>query len=363
MSRYVIIGGGIAGLAFACAMKKQGHEVVVCDRDVAHHNNGHGFLVHPEALGVLEKLALAGNVSGMKYSKITRMALSDNRNRFMSETPLNGWVCMRRSEPVRILSESLGTEHILYKRTFKGFIKDDNRYNAAVFDEDKIIEGDFFIGADGSHSLTRQILFGDTNYSPTMVREILGCIRDSSITKKYAGTFRKFLSYNSGLAFGLIPCNEKELIWFMQFDAEKYWGNMDNEESIRNFMEKTLSEFPSEVQEIIRSSLSVPGYIWNTTDFEPLPSYHKLNVALIGDAAHLALPFTSSGVANALLDAECLSELLEIHSDFSSALNAFYEKRSPMMKNHLIKGRQIRESFLKGSSQGFSLPLIEEVRA
>jgi 2-polyprenyl-6-methoxyphenol hydroxylase-like FAD-dependent oxidoreductase len=38
--------------------------------------------------------------------------------------------------------------------------------------------------------------------------------------------------------------------------------------------------------------------------------FHEGNVVLIGDVAHLALPFTSAGTTNAILDAKALTEVL-----------------------------------------------------
>jgi thioredoxin reductase len=54
MSKTVIIGGGVAGLSLAIALGKKGRDVVVCEREGLSHSNGHAFLIHPEAMRVLE---------------------------------------------------------------------------------------------------------------------------------------------------------------------------------------------------------------------------------------------------------------------------------------------------------------------
>jgi len=54
MSKTVIIGGGVAGLSLAIALRKEGREVVVCEREERSYSNGHAFLIHPDAMRVLE---------------------------------------------------------------------------------------------------------------------------------------------------------------------------------------------------------------------------------------------------------------------------------------------------------------------
>ena len=90
-----------------------------------------------------------------------------------------------------------------------------------------------------------------------------------------------------------------------------------------------------------------------------LPSFHKSNVVLLGDAAHLALPFTSAGVGNALLDAACFSHELLSGKDFENACTEFYKLRAPIVGGHVLNGRKIRESFMRGSREGVLVPLVD----
>jgi 2-polyprenyl-6-methoxyphenol hydroxylase-like FAD-dependent oxidoreductase len=92
-----------------------------------------------------------------------------------------------------------------------------------------------------------------------------------------------------------------------------------------------------------------------------LPTFHKWNVLLIGDAAHVALPFTSAGVTNALLDVDCLVDLLQSDLSMEQVFHDFYKTRSLHVKGHIETGRQIRSSFLKGAGTEVKLPLIQDL--
>jgi len=115
------------------------------------------------------------------------------------------------------------------------------------------------------------------------------------------------------------------------------------------------------VQEVLTLNDFSNNYIWHSTDFDLLPTFHKNNVLLLGDAAHLALPFTSAGITNALVDAKCFSELLLAGKPFEEVCNNFYQLRATDLKEHVTLGRQIQEDFLNPTSENFKIPLIRNL--
>lgn len=124
-----------------------------------------------------------------------------------------------------------------------------------------------------------------------------------------------------------------------------------------------LENFPKEVKEVLDANNFENTYIWNTRDFDLLPSFSKDNIVLIGDAAHLALPFTSAGTTNAILDAKTLVDCLEEFKDYSSAFKRYYELRAESIKEHIAQGREVKKLFLDPlnySERNFLLPLVSE---
>jgi 2-polyprenyl-6-methoxyphenol hydroxylase-like FAD-dependent oxidoreductase len=174
--------------------------------------------------------------------------------------------------------------------------------------------------------------------------------------------FTKYLSRDKGLAIGFIPCNEEELIWFLQFDATLCTMDLSSPEAISEFCTTIVNEFPDEVRELMACESVMANYVWHTTDFEVLPTFHSRNVLLLGDAAHVALPFTSAGVTNALLDVDCFMKAISENPSFEYACKTVYLNRAPQVKNHVEIGRQIRSSFLQGSDQSVKLPIIQDLK-
>ena len=362
MKKTIIIGGGVAGLSLAIALRKKGREVMVCEREERTHSNGHAFLIHPEAMRVLNDIIETDPYHLMPGRKIDQLFLKNSDDELLDEVDLDGWICMKRCEAMAALASQLPEDVVRYGCQFSHFITQEDHVVAAAFKNGEIHYGDVFIGADGARSAVRSELFGPTNYTPVIVKEILGTIHNTALFERHPNHFTKYLSIDKGLAVGFIPCNDEELIWFMQFDVALQKSELDSPETIATFCKEVLKDFPSEVSEIMECNSVVANYIWNTTDFDMLPTFHRRNVLLIGDAAHLALPFTSAGVTNALLDVDCLMSLWDEEKEMEDMFRKFHMLRSPHIKGHVEMGRQIRASFLKGAGKEVRLPLIKDLK-
>ena len=141
------------------------------------------------------------------------------------------------------------------------------------------------------------------------VKEIVGFVDDPSNTK--LDEFIKVQSKDKGLSLGLIPLNDKQSVWYMQYDVKFENGiNLESPEEKKEFCRNLMADFPDFVGDIIEKNDFADSYIWKTRDFDSLSSFHKENIVLIGDAAHLTLPFTSAGNTLAILDALTLANKL-----------------------------------------------------
>jgi 2-polyprenyl-6-methoxyphenol hydroxylase-like FAD-dependent oxidoreductase len=189
-------------------------------------------------------------------------------------------------------------------RAFSHFIYDNEKVVAAQFSNGEIEYGDIFIGADGANSIARKEIFGEICFTKVEVKEIVGSVHNEELYKRYNDVFTKFQKEDKGLSFGLIPTAENQFVWFIQYDA--VLGNASNfsADELKTFCKDLTSEFPSLVTEVIEATNFSNSYIWNTRDFDLLPTFHKNNTVLVGDAAHVAVPFTSAGVTNAIIDAK-----------------------------------------------------------
>ncbi len=357
--KVVIIGGGIAGLALAGFLRETGIRISIHERNSELASNGHAFMVHPEAMKFLCRIGSLDPGKSMPGQLIDAYVLRSSDNEVLHHTSLQHWICMKRHDLVRYLSSFFLATELNYNRSFSHFLYEKSgKVVAAVFSNGQVEVGDVFIGADGANSKVRKAIFGDVEFTPTEVKEVVGVIRNAALAERYAGTFTKYMAANQGLSFGLIPCSAHELVWFMQYDVKLQQGQDESAAALEKMCNRLLGGFPAEVREVIGQNDFSSNYLWHAVDFDLLPSFHQQNVLLIGDAAHLALPFTSAGITNALVDASQLAELLAGKRCFNAIGSEFYSIRSSRLQAHIDFGREIKNNFLQGTDRSAIVPLI-----
>lgn len=361
--KIVIIGGGIAGLTFAILMQKKGHEVVINERYDAIPEFGNAFLVHPSGLNSLAEICnvdlTKDEFPGRSVHSFTLMSPQGDVMRSQDQLK---WRCMSRYELVNCMSKRIAPGSIRFSRTFSHFQFEGGRAVAAVFENGEVEYGDIFIGSDGGNSKVRTSIFGDTAFTAVEVQEILGISKNPAIATSNKGKFTKFQSTKRGLSFGFIPFSDEELIWFTQFDVSLQDTYHFGEGKIKDFLSRMLKKFPSTVNDLIETSGADQLYLWRTRDFNPLPQFHSHNIVLLGDAAHLALPFTSAGTTNAITDALELSQCLDTTDDMLEAFKMYHQNRIGMIANHINFGRKLKEAFLRPDlfvNSPVELPFIE----
>jgi 2-polyprenyl-6-methoxyphenol hydroxylase-like FAD-dependent oxidoreductase/predicted DsbA family dithiol-disulfide isomerase len=355
--KVVIIGGGIAGLTIASLMRRKKWDVVVCERSSEIFNRGHAFLMHSEGLSTIQDLGIPSK-NELKCEKINFFSLKNVNGREIKHVQLDAWYCIKRVDLIQYLYDLLPYEVVVEGREFSHFIYDEGKAIAAVFTNGQVEYGDLFIGADGANSKVRETIYDNIEFTPTEVKEIVGVAKFNLAQDPNGHTFRKYQKKDASIAFGYIPASDAETVWFIQYDANRYNLKENNTPALEAFTKELVKDFPKDVQAIIEANNFCSTYIWNTRDFDLLPSFHKSNVVLIGDAAHQALPFTSAGTTNAITDAHTLVQCLSTYDNMEQAFTKYYQQRAEEVNNHIQLGRTLKDIFLHpGNIDDYNVPV------
>jgi 2-polyprenyl-6-methoxyphenol hydroxylase-like FAD-dependent oxidoreductase/predicted DsbA family dithiol-disulfide isomerase len=357
--KVVILGGGIAGITLGIFLHRKGSDVIINERTTSISSRGNAFLMHAEGVTVLKELSEGYTKNKIPGKIIDTFSLRRPTDEEIKFQKLDPWQCIKRKDIVEFLIQLIPENKIKHGRDFSHFLYEGNKATAAVFKNGDIEYGDIFVGADGGNSVVRNEIFGETNYTPVEVKELLGLLIDEEICTKYSNQFTKFQHSSKGISFGMIPTSASELVWYIQYDP----SIQDIEDSASTehkgeFCKSILAEFPPIVQEILSKDDFKSTYIWHTRDFDLLPSFHVENVVLIGDAAHLALPFTSAGTTNALVDAHTLFMCLKQEENYTKAFEKFYSLRADHVGQQIQMGRDVKRDFLNPPSRDYDEMLV-----
>jgi 2-polyprenyl-6-methoxyphenol hydroxylase-like FAD-dependent oxidoreductase/predicted DsbA family dithiol-disulfide isomerase len=314
------------------------------------------FLMHTDGLDILKEMQGDSNIP-IPGQSVAAFSLKRPTGNEIKKMQLNSWQCIKRTALINYLDALVPREKILEGRAFSHFIYEKEKIVAAAFLNGAVEYGDLFVGADGSNSKVRELILGRVKFTPVEVKEVVGVARNEELAKTNKNMFNKYQKKENGLSFGMIPTGAGEFVWFMQYDPSISDVPDASPEELKEFCSKVLSKFPPEVHQLLSTNNFETTYPWNTRDFDLLPSFHKKNVVLIGDAAHVALPFTSAGTTNAILDAKVVMECLERSLDFDVAFQSYYDQRAEAIANHIALGRDLKKIFLTPPKDDDNIPV------
>ena len=308
----VIIGGGIGGLFAANALIAQGLRVTVHEQASALGEVGAGVFLTPNAVRHLERVGLGPAVErwgarvgpGSRYFRHDGTPIAP-----VQVTDASGWNAtfgMHRADLVNFLAANLpaGTVHTGHRAV--GFEQNDDLARVE-FADGTIAEADIVVAADGIHSELRPHVFppskpvfhGTISYRGLVPRERLP---DWPMDRwqMWAGPSKHFLVFpvRHGTMVnyvGFVPTDE---------EMKESWSAPGDPEVLRRAFEgwdPRVGEVLKEVEETFR---------WALYDRNPLPTWAKGRLTLLGDAAHPMLPHLGQGANQSIEDGMALAIIL-----------------------------------------------------
>ena len=205
------------------------------------------------------------------------------------------------------------------------FVQDPERVEL-MLDDGSSVSGDALIGADGVHSMVRQVLFGQDKPQFTGIIAWRGIVPMGRLPRHMA----RMVGVNWIGPGGHVvhyPLRAGKLMNFVGALERRDWRV--ESWSARGTTEELAADFKGwheEVQAMIRA-IPVP-YKWALMARPPLPRWSAERVTLLGDACHSMVPFLAQGAVMAIEDGFVLARALtEVAGPLAEKLRRYEKAR------------------------------------
>ena len=331
--KIAILGGGAAGISSAIALKQKGFDVSIYERNETATNIGAGIVVWPNAAYVLEQLGMLNMVKAVSGypSKMHRLTSANESlgtldieliNKHMGFPSLS---ILRSGFHEILISklESLGVS-ILYGHKAINIETNNNNQVEVHFETGLKITADVLVGADGRMaSVARRYVYGGNK---PVYQNFINWIGVFESAHDFFEEIAVLDYWGVGERFGIVPINKRKAYWAGGIACSAI--GLKNPKEYKHELAAVFSHWPQPVQRMIQHTPIERINKIYVHDHNPISTWHKHNLIVIGDAAHAALPTSGQGVCQALEDAWHLANCLEENpGDLPRALVKFTEIR------------------------------------
>lgn len=325
----LIVGGGIAGMTLAIALKRAGIASEVVEINPQWTTGGLGIGLGGPALRALRMIGLMERciAKGFGYSHFSACDANGNVTGTVQMPSLNGpdhpaTIGIMRQALHDVLKEAMdaATVPVRLGVTVRSLAQDDNGV-AAQFTDGTQRRYDLVVGADGANSKIREMLFGGA-----LKPQYTGQAVWRATVRRPPDVVARISYHGPRNKAGFNPVSSDEMYIYLVQNLPEFVRLADVH--LAGVLRELLADFGGVIG-AARAEIDDPeriAYRPITSLIFPAP-WHRGRVLLIGDAVHTATPHMAAGAGIAVEDSVVLAELLQTAQPLAAALDAFTARR------------------------------------
>lgn len=350
---FIVVGGGIGGVAAALALAKAGYKVVILEQASELGEIGAGIQLGPNAFSAFDALGI-GDLARSRAVYTDEMVMHDALNeQLVGRIPTgeafrkrfgNPYAVIHRADIHTSLLEGARKEGAI--DTFTGVrvsrVSQSGDTVTAHAEDGRSFTGCALIGADGVKSVVRQQYVGDP-------ARVSGHVVYRAVVER--DRFPEDLRWNAasiwvGPNYHLVhyPLRGGEqynvVVTFHSREQEEWGVREGSKEEVLSYYQDCCPR----AHQLIDTPTSWKR--WATADRDPIATWSFGRVTLLGDAAHPTLQYLAQGACMALEDAVTLGEAL-VHTghDIAAAFALYERSRVSRTARVVLSAREMGRIF------------------
>jgi 2-polyprenyl-6-methoxyphenol hydroxylase-like FAD-dependent oxidoreductase len=355
-----IVGAGLGGLTAASTLRMAGLNVHVYEQASRFARLGAGIQMMPNSMKVLRRIGIEERVRATSFEPYSHLNRQWDTGAVMRELPMPEslfnapYLCMHRGDLHEALASVLPAEIIHRGKKLVGLDERGGQVTL-TFEDGGRAQADAVIGADGVHSIVRDLIIGPDSpihkgriaYRAVFPSTLMDGVDVGPSRTKWWGVDRHIVIYYTR--------RDRSEIYFVtsvpepaEWLTRESWSAKGDVRELR----KAYEGFHPDVRAVLDACPDC--HKWAILEREPLSRWSEGRVVLLGDACHPMTPYMAQGAATAVEDAAVLARCLAEAEggDVTGAFTRYEAHRKP--RTSRIQAISSANTWMKGGDDDTS---------
>jgi salicylate hydroxylase/6-hydroxynicotinate 3-monooxygenase len=327
----------MGGLAVTATLRQAGFHVEVYEQAQRFGRIGAGIQMMPNSMKVLRGIGVEDRLRAIAFAPYSHLNRDGYTGEMTRELPMPEslygapYLCMHRADLHDALLSAVPAETIHLNKKLTGLDQKNGQVTLS-FEDGTTAEADAVVGADGVHSVVRDIVVGPDEpihkgriaYRAVFPAALMGGFDIGRSRTKWWGTDRHIVIYYTNKAKGevyFVTSVPEDAGWM----TRESWSAKGDVKELRAAYEG----FHQDVRNVLEACPDC--HKWAILEREPLRTWSDGRVVLLGDSAHPMTPYMAQGAATSIEDAAILARCLKAvdGEDIEGAFKQYEAHRKP----------------------------------
>jgi salicylate hydroxylase/6-hydroxynicotinate 3-monooxygenase len=336
LPKIAIVGAGMGGMAAAATLRQAGIDVQVYEQAHQFGRIGAGIQMLPNSMKVLRGIGVEPMLRERAFAPYSHLNRVGDTGEIKRELPMPEdlygapFLCMHRGDLHEALASVIPNEIIHLNKKLVGLEQNGGPVTLS-FADGSTATADAVIGADGVHSLVRDIIVGPDKPIHRGRIAYRAVFRANRMPQEISSSRTKWWGEDRHIVIYYTRKDRSEVYLVTSVPEPGDWITQESWSAKGDVHElrAAYADFHEEVRMVLDACPEC--HKWAILEREPLPAWSQGRVVLIGDACHPMTPYMAQGAATSIEDAAVLARCLKdvSISGVETAFRRFEAHRKP----------------------------------